>query len=49
MLIAARMSASNKEQPARRKFPKKYQKYENPSRFKVDFKWCPSRFNEEKI
>ena len=46
------MSAFNKEQPAqpaRRKFPKKYLKYENPSRFKVDFKWCPSRFNEEKI
>ena len=42
------MTASNKEQPTR-KFPKKHQKYENPSRFKVDFKWCPSGFNEEKI
>ena len=30
-------------------FQKKHQKYENPSRFKVDFKWCPSGFNEEKI
>ena len=43
------MSASNKEQQARGKFPKKYPKYEKPSRFKVDFKWCTSKFNEEKI